>query len=254
MRLAWVPLVAVLCGIGGAGIAKAQEPPSTPPPNLAEPTEQAAAQRSVFQSLKDFGSFGVGAGIMSWVGDEDASTDALIRPALDAVFRYRFSEKWVGVGEMGFGWNAYKDRGDTVMSAYSFTLGAFRHVGRPLGLDLRLGGGGGLYSWRYKDTATIADVVEDPVTDQPYKGTDPGLFAGLEAEHRLTTHVTLMGQGLMHYIFSSNEEDFPTRFGGNDAMLQVRFGVNYHFSPYEGILWERKTKRVIKLQSGKAGS
>jgi hypothetical protein len=254
MRLAWVPLVAVLCGIGGAGFAMAQEPPSSPPRDLAEPTAAVEAKRSAFQSLKEFGSFGASLGLMSFIADEDASKDALVRPTLSTVFRYKFSEKWVGVGEFGFGWNAYKDRADTVMSVYSMAIGAFRHVGRPLGLDLRVGGGGGFYRWQYKDTATIAEPVRDPQTELEYKGFDPGLFAGLEAEHRLSTHVTLLGQTQLNYLFSKNEEDFPTQFGSNDAFFQIRLGVNYHFSPYEGILWERKTKRTIKLTSGKAGS
>ncbi len=77
---------------------------------------------------------------------------------------------------------------------------------------------------------------------------------GLEAEKRLTAHVTLLGTGQVHYIFSGNENDFPTMFGGDDSFVTARLGINYHFSPYEGILWERKVKRTIKLTSGKAGS
>ena len=50
---------------------------------------------------------------MLFTSDSDASKDAFVRPSMQGVFRYRFNDNWVGVGEFGFGWNAYKDKGDT---------------------------------------------------------------------------------------------------------------------------------------------
>ena len=249
MRLAWVALVAVVLGLGSVGAAAAQEAPSPPP--MGEVTEPEAAPKQILQSLVDFGSFGANVGLMRFLADEDASNDRLVRPSLQGAFRYRFNERWVGVSEWGFGWNAYKDKGDTVLTVFSGTLGFYRHLSQALDLDWKVGGGFGIYSWKYKFSGKS---IRDPQTQLQYQAIDPGLFTGLEAEKRLSPHVTLHGTAQLHYIFSANEDDFPTAFGGNDAYTSLRFGVNYHFSPYEGILWEKKTKRTIRLTSGKAGS
>jgi len=248
MRVAWVPLAVLVVGFACAGLAVAQE---SAPPQLAPVDEQAPAPKQVFQSLKNFGSFGANAGGMLLLGDEDAADGALIRPSLQACFRYRFSENWIGVGEFGFGWNAYKDQGDTVYAITSGTLGAYRHVSNALGVEWSAGGGAGLYRWIYK---SAGKAIKDPESHLAYKGLDPGLFAGMQVEKRMTAHVTLIGTAQYHLLFSSNEDDFPTRFGGSDSFLASRLGVNYHFSPYEGILWERKVNRTIRLTSGKAGS
>jgi hypothetical protein len=249
MRRAWVPLVAVVVGCLGVGIAMAQEPtrPDVAPVSAPAP----APPRSVYQSLKNFGSFGADMGIMRFTRDSDASTDALVRPSLQAVFRYRFNENWVGVGEFGFGWNAYKDRGDTVLTVMSGTLGGYRHISGAIGLDWKVGGGAGFYRWNYKSSGKS---LRDAETQLYLRGVDPGLFGGMEAERRMTAHVTLHGTAQYHYMFSENMKDFPTFMGGNDSFFVIRFGVNYHFSPYEGILWESKKTRVIRLTSGKAGS
>lgn len=249
MRLAWVAPVVVVLGLGWMSAAMAQEVSSPPPTG---DVEQAPAESTpIYQPLVDFGSFGVNLGIMSFLADEDASKDNLLRPSLQAVFRYRFSEKWVGVSEWGFGWNAYKDKGDSVLTVSSGTLGAYRHFSQAVALDWKFGGGFGIYSWTYKYGGKS---IRDPETQLHYRGFDPGLFTAVEAEKRLTPHVTLLGTAQLHYIFSSNTADFPTAFGGNDAYMSIRVGANYHFSPYEGILWEKKTKRTIRLTSGKAGS
>ncbi len=246
MRLAWVAVVVVAAVLGCLGGAFAQTPPPSGPVEEPPPPP-----KTVFQSLKSFGSFGANAGGMIFLSDEDASKDALIRPSLQAAFRYRFSDDWVGVSEFGFGWNAYKDKGDTVLTVMSGTLGLYRHISDALGLDWKLGGGAGYYRWNYKFSGKS---IRDPQTQLHYRGFGPGVFAAVETEKRLTRHVTLVTTAQSHYLITGNEDDFPTAFGGNDAFLTARFGVNYHFSPYEGILWERKVKRTIRLESGKAGS
>jgi hypothetical protein len=249
MRLAWVALVAVVLGLGWTGAAAAQEAPSPPP--VGDVAPEAPAPKPVLQSLVDFGSFGLNAGLMRFIADSDASENPTIRPSLQAAFRYRFNEKWVGVGEFGFGWNAYKDKGDTVMTVFSGTVGAYRHISQALDLDWKLGGGIGFYRWNYKFNGRS---IRDPKTELYYRAVDPGLFTAVEAEKRLSPHVTLVGTAQLHYIFSANKDDFPTAFGGNDGYVALRLGANYHFSPYEGILWEKKVKRTIRLTSGKAGS
>jgi hypothetical protein len=249
MRLAWIPLVVVVWCLAGAGEAIAQDAPVTTDPV----GEEASTPKRVYQSLREFGSFGANAGWMRFLSDEDAADSPIIRPSMQGVFRYRFSEDWVGVGEFGFGWNSYQDKGDTVLTVISGTLGLYRHVSSFLNFDWKLGGGLGLYGWNYKFKGkTIRDP--DPDSQQYLSATDPGLFTGLELERRIAKHVTLLMTTQYHFLFSANEDDFPTLLGGNDSFATMRFGVNYHFSPYEGILWEREQKRVIRLESGRTGS
>jgi hypothetical protein len=188
---------------------------------------------------------------MRFLSDQDASDGAIIRPSMQAVFRYRFSEDWVGVGEFGFGYNAFKDKGDTVLTVMSGTIGLYRHISGALNFDWKLGAGAGFYGWNYKFNGKS---IRDPETQLFLRGSGPGLFTGLEVERRIAKHVTLLMTNQYHFLFTANESDFPTLLGGNDSFFTMRFGVNYHFSPYEGILWEREQKRVIRLESGRTGS
>ena len=247
MRLALFPVVvAVWCLVGAAeAVAQERSVPSEPV------AEEASTPTKVFQSLRTFGSFGANLGWMRFLSDEDASGGALVRPSMQAAFRYRFSEAWVGVGEFGFGYNAYEDKGDTVLTVTSGTLGLYRHLSNALNFDWKLGFGAGYYAWNYKFKG---ESVRDPESQLRLRGSAPGFFTGLEVERRITKHVTFLMTNQYHFLFSANEDDFPTLLGGNDSFFAMRFGVNYHFSPTEGILWEREQRRVIRLESGKAGS
>jgi len=247
MRLAWVPFVVVLLCVAGAGEAIAQD--SSAPTGAVE--DDASAPKKVFQSLRDFGSFGANVGGMLFMSDDDASNGAFVRPSLQSMFRYRFSEDWVGVGEFGFGWNSYEDRADTVLAVLSGTIGLYRHVSDLLDIDWKIGAGAGIYSCNYKFNGKS---VRDPETELHLRAIDLGFFTGLELERRIAPHVTLLMTNQAHFLFSENKDDFPALLGGNDSFIAMRFGVNYHFSPYEGILWEREHKRVIRLESGRTGS
>lgn len=250
MRLACLPLWVVVFAVAGVGGAVAQEE-TAPAQPMTPYTDEEPIQQTVLQSLKDFGSFGSSVGGMLFLADGDVAEGALIRPSLQGTFRYRFSDSWVGVGEFGFGWNAFRERGDSVMTVTSGTLGLYRRLSGAAGLDWRLGAGAGCYRWNYKFNGRS---LRDSQTKVFYRAFDPGLFAGLEVERRLTGHVTLLATTQIHTIFSKNKTDFPARFGDDDSFTAFRVGINYHFSPYEGILWERKVKRTIRLTSGKAGS
>ncbi|MBD3163112.1 MAG: hypothetical protein GF346_11820 [Candidatus Eisenbacteria bacterium] len=248
MRLAWFPLVVGLWCLAGAGEATAQG--DSPPADFNE-EEDASTAAQVFQSLAQFGSFGASAGGMLFLADEDASDGARVRPTLQGTFRYRFNADWVGVGDFGFGWNAFESRGDTVLTVHSGTLGIYRHVSQLFGFDWKVGTGGGLYRWNYKFEGKS---VRDPETQLPLRDFGFGVFGGLEVERRLSRHVTVIWTNRIHQLFTENKDDYPTLLGGNDRYVSSRIGVSYHFSPYEGILWERQEKRVIRLESGRTGS
>jgi len=55
----------------------------------------------------------------------------------------------------------------------------------------------------------------------------------------VSTHVTSTVQVVAHYMLATGgqKDDFPTALGGDDVFTEVRIGLNYYFSPYEGLIW-----------------
>lgn len=233
-----------LIGLGTHGTpARAQSSPSDIFVDESEGQEDV-----IFESLTGFTGYGFTVGGFKLLGGELAGKSQ-VRPLLQGAFRYRFNESWQGVGEFGFGWSSFEAKGDTVMTTTFGTLGLLRSVTELLGADVRAGGGLGFYRWNYKFNGKS---IRDDVTQRFYRGFVPGFYLGAEAERRLTQHVTATGSLQNHYIFTSSDK-FQSLFDGNYDALTFRFGLNYHFSPYEGIIWERKETKRIRLESGKAG-
>lgn len=243
--------VILACGSG-----QAQESPgSAAPAGQAQP-------RTLFQSLNQFSAVGGTFGLLNLFGG-DLGADAKARPLMQAAFRYRFSDRWIGTSEPGFGWSAFKAQGDTVLTFTFGTIGAARRLGSVLGLDCRASAGIGYYRWHYKHhgrslrdsgpTTGPDGAVVDPGTQRRYKGLSPGGYLGGEAEYRLTGHVTLLALAQMHYVLTADKELFNYLFDQNHGFLGARLGAVYHFSPYEGILWERKQDTRIRLESGREG-
>jgi hypothetical protein len=227
----------------GAGIAAAQSGPAD------IRVDESKTQGSGFQSLKDFSSYGVSLGGMKIFGGS-LGKKAVIRPILQGVFRYRFSDNWIGIAEGGFGWNAFNTGQDTVLTFTMGTLGAGRRISQFGGMDVHLTGGVGFYRWNYKVNGFS---VRDHQTYRYYRGMDPGGYLGLEAERRFARHVTLTGALQQHNVFSSDTSKYKSLFDRNYPYLSARLGMNYHFSPAEGILWERKASHKIRLESGREG-
>jgi hypothetical protein len=243
------------------GPARPQTPPESGGTSVEAPaTEEAPAATpadirvdenkgaSLLPSLRDFSSYGASFGIMKFMGG-DLGADSRMRPVMQGVFRYHFNENWVGVGEFGFGWNSFKDRGDTVVTFTYGTLGAARHLVTALKSDIRATAGAGMYRWNYKYHGRS---LYDQQTWRAYRGFVPGGFVGAEGEHRLTRHVTLTAAAQEHYVFTQASR-YASSFDSNHSLFTLRAGVNYHFSPQEGILWERHENRTIRLTSGKEG-
>jgi hypothetical protein len=212
-------------------------------------TGETAQKKTVFQSLNQFGSYGGSFGMMKLIGG-DLGPDAQARPVLQGIFRYRFSDLWVGTAEFGFGWNALQDQGDSVVTFHFGTLGAARRVYQRFGVDVRAGAGAGFYRWNYKFKGKS---LRDDHTQRLYRGVAPGGYLGFEAERRIARHVTLLLQLQDHYVATADSDQFASLFDQNHQILSFRLGANYHFSPYEGILWERKKAGKIRLESGKEG-
>jgi hypothetical protein len=233
----------VLAAVLGAGPALAQGNPA----DLR--VDETKNRGQVFQSLKDFSSYGVALGGMRVFGGPLGSK-AQVKPMLQGVFRYRFSDDWVGVGEFGFGWNSFKDKADTVLTFTMGTLGVARRFTEFGGNDVRLGLGLGVYRWNYK---WHGKTIQDNQTWRDQRGMAPGGYLGVEGERRLSRHMTFILSAQQHFVFLSDSKKFVSLFDRNYPFLGFRIGVNYHFSPAEGILWERKTSRKIRLESGKEG-
>ncbi len=213
-----------------------------------------------FPSLARFSGYGFTTGIMKVFGGE-LGKSTQVKPILQTVFRYRLNDIWTGTGEFGFGWNSFKDRGDTVLTFAFGTLGAARKIGNAFGTDLRATGGLGFYRWNYKykgqslrdSDRLLPDGVIQPGTQRFFRGISPGGYLGLESEYRLTRHVTLLGLLQQHYVLTADKSKFNSLFDENHALVSLRFGVTYHFSPDEGILWEGRSVKKIRLESGKEG-
>jgi hypothetical protein len=213
-----------------------------------------------FPSLARFSSYGFTTGVTKVFGGE-LGKNTQAKPILQTVFRYRFNDIWTGTGEFAFGWNSFKDRGDTVLTFAYGTLGAARRIGSAFGADMRATGGLGFYRWNYKykgqslrdSDRLLPDGVIQPGTQRFFRGISPGGYLGLESEYRLTRHVTLLGLLQQHYVLTADKNKFNSVFDENHALVSLRFGVTYHFSPDEGILWEGKTLKKIRLESGKEG-
>lgn len=218
--------------------------------------------RTVLQSLNQFSGIGASTGAFNLLTG-DFGGDPKARPMLQGLFRYRFNDRWVGTGEGGFGWSAFDGQGDTVLTFTYGTLGVARRIGAAFGLDWRALAGAGIYRWHYKykgKSLRDSNPVEGPDgllvddgTQRRYRALAPGGYLGAEAEYRLTRHVTLLGMTQLHYVFTADEEHYHYLFDQNHAFLGTRLGVVYHFSPYEGILWESKKDTRIRLESGREG-
>jgi hypothetical protein len=211
-------------------------------------SEEEGEGDTVFESLQGFTAYGGSVGAIRFYGS-DAVDGAKPRFLLQGNFRYRFSDDWVGAAGFGFGWNSFEARGDTVLTANFGNVSILREFSGFQGFDWRVGGGLGLYRWNYKfDGKTIRDGL----SQQFYRGFDPGIVLDLEAERRITQHVTLTAAAQNHYIFSGDDK-FDLLFDQNLTAIAFRLGVHYHFSPYEGILWDPEEDQGLTLGSGQAG-
>lgn len=95
------------------------------------------------------------------------------------------------------------------------------------------GAGGGIYWWSLlnKDLS----VAKDPATYEGYRRGVPGVYGMLGVERRFSKYITGTGDVVYHRLFAKDLEDFPSGFNDNKSYMQVRVGVNFHFSVSERI-------------------
>lgn len=198
---------------------------------------------SIGPEYEHLASFGISLGAMRWLADGDAADypgddhgpggAAQIRPAGRAAFRYRFNRTWTMSVESGFGWNGYPEADNLVLWAIPLTLGAERRVGEMMGATTSLCFGGGIYVWGVRRSG---EFLIDAKTQKDYHAGDPGLYLGLMGEFPISPVLTTIVQTTGNFIYSSHADDFEDRFGGSDFYMDLRIGLNYYFSPHEGLV------------------
>lgn len=198
----------------------------------------ATSQAGIGPELDRTASFGVSMGAMRWLADKGAREwqehPAQVRPIGKAVFRYRMNSTWLMSVETGFGWNSYAESDDLVTWVIPTTIGLERRFGELWGATTYFDFGAGFYVWAQRRGGHF---IKDPVTNKDLHGIDPGVYAGVSGETHLTGHVTLTVHSTLHFMYETNSDDFPSGFGGNDLFIDLRAGLNYYFSPYEGLIW-----------------
>ncbi|MBM3317670.1 MAG: hypothetical protein FJY75_07435 [Candidatus Eisenbacteria bacterium] len=215
-----------------------------------------AGGAAIGSELNGFGSFGVSLGAMRWFADADArrfrepiappggasgasswtyeeGSAAQVRPIGKAVFRYRVNTRHLVAIETGYGWNSYADSDDTVTSVIPTTIGIERRLTDVGGTTLSLCVGGGAYVWARRQNSRF---LRDPETGRKLHAVEPGAYLGLGSEFHLSGHVTCTITSTAHYMLSVHGENFPVTLGGDDLFADLRVGVNYYFSPREGLV------------------
>lgn len=191
--------------------------------------------------LNGLGSFGASLGLFRWWDKNDGQgaaefegQAATIRPTGKAVFRYRVNTDWLVSVETGFGWNGYPESNDVTTYVIPITVGLERRLTDLWGTTVSAAFGGGPYVWgRWEQGKTMLD----PVTSRPLHAVDPGVYGGLGAEFHVSEHVTCAGAFTINTILSTHGDDFQGMLDGTKLYSDLRFGVNYYFSPYEGLIW-----------------
>jgi hypothetical protein len=191
--------------------------------------------------LNGLGSFGASLGVFRWLDNangQGAATfqghAATIRPTGKAVFRYRINTNWLVSVETGFGWNGYPESNDVTTWVLPITVGLERRLGDLWGMTTSLAFGAGPYVWGRWEKG---DTMLDPVTSKPLHAVDPGAYGGLAGEFHVSEHVTCAAHLTLNTILSTHGDDFQGTLGDTKLYSDLRFGVNYYFSPYEGLIW-----------------
>lgn len=181
------------------------------------------------------GGIGFRGGMIKFIQDRITAEDAKPRFSGDLVFSYDYSDHlWLDV-TVGYAWNRLDKDDERFWLATSVPLTAgFRYLVRD-GRALRpyIGGGGGMYVWSIQSKDLGA--AKDPITFERIRRADPGIYGVVGAERQMSKHISVTADGLYHYIFASDPEDFPSGYNGNKGYAQVRLGVTFYFTLSERI-------------------
>jgi outer membrane protein W len=180
------------------------------------------------------GGIGFRGGMIKFLQDETTAEDASPRLSGDLVFSYVYSDHlWLDV-TVGYGWNRIGDNTDFwIASSVPLTVGARYQMWDGKKLRPYLGAGGGFYVWSIHSKDLGA--AKDPLTFERLRRADPGVYGVVGVERAMSKHIHMTADGLYHYIFAENVEDFPSGYNGNKGYAQIRLGVTFYFTLSERI-------------------
>jgi outer membrane protein W len=191
---------------------------------------------SAFASeLVGFGAISFRGGVIKFIQDRITAEDAKPRFSGDLVFSYVYSDHLMLDVDVGYAWNRLDKNDDRFWLATSVPLTAgWRYLVRD-GKTMRpyIGAGGGMYVWSIQSKDLGAS--KDPITFERLRRADPGIYGVIGVQRQTSKHIAMNADGLYHYIFASNPDDFPSGYNGNKGYAQVRLGVTFYFTLSERI-------------------
>jgi hypothetical protein len=192
------------------------------------------------------GSLGASVGVPFFLTDSDMKTGQSPRLIFKYHFGYVITEKWRFSTRGGFGWVGYdavpapfplqqccgdppdETKGDqlSIVMPFTFTMN-YTHTLNDSWM-LFGGLGPGLYNINIQNDRK---TVHDPITFQRYKWWAPGiaLEGGAEFFFPSNRNVSLEFMSTYNYMFSSDEETYPSGYNGNHSFVDFNFGVNVYF-------------------------
>jgi hypothetical protein len=185
--------------------------------------------------LVGFGGIGFRGGMIKFIQDRITAEDAKPRFSGDLVFSYVYSDHLMLDMNVGYAWNRLDKNDDRFWLATSVPLTAgWRYLVRD-GKTMRpyIGAGGGMYVWSIQSKDLGAS--KDPITFERLRRADPGIYGVVGVQRQTSKHIAMTADGLYHYIFASNPDDFPSGYDGNKGYAQVRLGVTFFFTLSERI-------------------
>lgn len=180
------------------------------------------------------GGIGIRGGLMKFYQDKTIADDASPRLSGDLVFSYVYSDHlWLDLN-VGYGWNRLGDDEDFWLATCVPVTGGIRYLIRD-GRKMRpyLGGGVGMHVWSIQSKDLGAS--KDPITFERLRRADLGVYGLVGVERTMSKHIAMTADGVYHYIFAENTDDFPSGYNGNKGYAQVRLGVTFYFTLSERI-------------------
>ena len=196
------------------------------------------------------GSLGGSLGLPFFLADQDTKEGQSPRLLGLANFQYCFSDQVRLATSFGFGWVGYKEGtlapyplygpstpdGTTVRDLLltkfvPVSLTMIRSF-KPQGEGWVPYAGAGVNLTRL-EIVNDQDKIKDPVTFDSYVNWAPGVQARAGTEYFLGSNNNVAFDWNAHwsYLFSKNEEQFPSGFTGPHSYFSVNFGVNVYFWP-----------------------
>lgn len=193
------------------------------------------------------GSLGATIGVPFFVTDSDMKTGERPRIILKYHFGYVLNDNWRFSTRGGYGWTGYAPvpapfplqqccgnppdltKGDQLTSITLFT--ATMNYTHFLSESWMLFGGlgPGLYKLNVMNDRK---TVYDPATYERFIWWSPGVSfeAGAEFFFPSNRNVSLEFMSTYNYLFSSDEERYPSGYNGNHSYIDFNFGANVYFS------------------------